>query len=65
MGVDNAPYCPTIHPMKNTSKQRTLTTGINGSGHTVWIVTTETRPHVYFLERFGNEAEAIHWMKWA
>jgi hypothetical protein len=45
--------------------ERTLTTGLNGSGHEIWIVSTHVRGSLFFMERFDTKAEAVNWMKWA
>ena len=39
----------------------TLETGINGSGHKVWIVISSNN----FAHYFDTEAEALNWMTWA
>ena len=49
----------------NQQQTRDLTTGINGKGDTVWIVTTMRGQRVLGMERFTTEAEATNWLKWA
>lgn len=44
---------------------RDITTGINGKGQTVWIVTTQRGARHLGMESFTSEAEARNWLKWA
>ena len=44
---------------------RDITTGINGKGQQVWIVTTQRGARVLGMESFTSEAEASSWLKWA
>lgn len=49
----------------NTDNARTLEQGINGSGHTVWIVVTWKNGGWHHAERFTCKGEALNWMRWA
>jgi hypothetical protein len=51
--------------MTNQTNTRDITTGINGSGAPVWIVTTVRGSKVLGMEIFASKAEAINWMQWA
>lgn len=49
-------------------RTRTLneSTGIDGSGRTIWIVWTENADgSIHHMERFTSLNEARVWMKWA
>jgi hypothetical protein len=48
------------------TSHKEINTGLSGSGKTVWMVCTVCVNGSWkHVERFDNEAEARHWMKWA